>query len=233
MTQAVPTKFNFKARKITDAEGKEIGKTKKQPPLIVSLPQPTVEEIILSLGIEDKTVKETKKVDGKDVEVETVVVDKVKAMILEAVQAIVRDQAKSQLDDVIDALPADSTEVLTAQSIDYDKLSLRYIADLPPAQRGAKAIPEEDWLAFFQDYLQVMVQATGKPEAKIKNHLDLFQKPTRAKQNKEALAVLVDQLDVYATSTQNLEDTGECVDRLRNKFQKWIEEDAKLDLTSL
>jgi len=232
MTQAVSTKFNFKARKIEE-EGKEIGKTKKQPPLTVALPQPTVEEMVAYLQRPDHTVKATKKIEGKDVEVDEVVVDKVKQLIVDAIQEIVRDQAKGQLDELIDSFGADETKVLTAESIDYDKLSLEFIANLPPAQRGARAIPEEDWKAFFQDYMQVMVAATGKPEMKIKNHLDLFQKPTKAKQNKEALAVLVDQLNVYMTATQNLDDTAECVQRLQNKFQKWIDEDAKLDVSAL
>lgn len=232
MTYAVETKFNFKARKIEE-DGKEIGKTKKQPALLVNLPQPTTEEMISYLNRTDQTVKEKRKIDGKEVEVDVVVVDKVKQLIVDAIQEIVRDQAKGQLDDQIDAFGADETKVVTAESIDYDKLSLEYIANLPPAQRGARAIPEDDWKAFFQDYMQVMVAATGKPEAKIKNHLDLFQKPTKAKQNKEALAVLVDQLDVYTTATQSLDDTGECVMRLKSKFQKWIDEDAKLDLSSL
>jgi len=232
MTQAVETKFNFKARKIEE-DGKEIGKTKKQPPLTVALPQPSVEEIIAYLQRPDQVAKEKKKVDGKEVEVDTIVVDKVKQLIIDEIQEIVRSQAKAQLDDLIDSFGADETKTVSAESIDYDKLSLEYIANLPPAQRGARAIPEEDWKAFFQDYMQVMVAATGKPELKIKNHLDLFQKPTKAKQNKEALAVLVDQLNVYTTATQNLEDTAECVQRLQNKFQKWIDEDSKLDVTAL
>ena len=222
MTQAIETKFNFKARKITDAEGKEIGKTKKQPSLIVNLPQPTAEDAIAYLSITD--TKNDK---------EEVVVDKVKQMILEAIQEIVRNQAKSQLDELIDSFGADETQTVSAESIDYDKLSLEYIANLPPAQRGARAIPDEDWEAMYADYLQVMVAATGKPEAKIKNHLDLFKKPTRVKQNKDALSVLIDQLDVYTTASQNIEDTGECTSRLRAKFVKWLEEDKKLDLSSL
>lgn len=222
MTTAIETKFNFKSRKITDAEGKEIGKTKKQPALLVNLPQPTAEDAITYLSV----------VDTKN-EKDEVVVDKVKSMILEAIQEIVRIQAKSQLDEIIDGFGPDETLTVSAESIDYDKLSLEYIANLPPAQRGARAIPDEDWEAFFADYLQVMVAATGKPEAKIKNHLDLFKKPTRVKQNKDALNVLVDQLDVYLGTSANVEETGECASRLRAKFVKWIEEDSKLDLNAL
>lgn len=222
MTKAIETKFNFKARKITDSEGKEIGKTKKQPSLTVALPQPTAEDAIGYLSVTDT-------LDEKG----TVIVDKVKQLILDAIQEIVRTQAKNQLDDLIDSFGTDETLVVSAENIDYDKLSLEYVANLPPAQRGARAIPDEDWEAFFADYLQVMVATTGKPEVKIKNHLDLFKKPTRVKNNKDALNVLVEQLDVYLTASQAVEDTGECASRLRGKFVKWVEEDSKLDLSAL
>lgn len=222
MTASIATKFSFKARKITDSEGKEIGKTKKQPALTVNLPQPTPEDLIAKLSVQDTTNDK-----GEPV------VDKVKQLILEAVQDIVRAQAKGQLDDIIDGFGADETLTVSAENIDYDKLSLDYIANLPPAQRGARAIAEEDWEAFFADYLQVMVAATGKPEQKIKNHLDLFKKPTRVKANKDALGVLVDQIDVYLTASQNVEETAECANRLRGKFAKWIDEEQKLDLNAL
>lgn len=222
MTQSIETKFNFKSRKITDTEGKEIGKTKKQPSLTVGLPQPTAEELIGYLSLQDTTNDKGE-----------VLVDKKKALVLEAIQDMVRAQAKNQLDELIDSFGTDETMTVSAENIDYDKLSLEYIANLPPAQRGARAIPDEDWEAFYADYLQVMVAATGKPEAKIKNHLDLFKKPTRVKNNKDALAVLVEQVDVYLTASPNVDDTAECAGRLRSKFAKWADEDSKLDLTSL
>lgn len=228
MTQAINTKFNFKARKITDSEGKEIGKTKKQPALTVALPIPTDQEIVDALCLPDVEVA-----PKKEGEAPTFEVPKVKQLIRDAIADIVRSQAKSQLDDVIDSFGNDETKTITADSLDFDKLSLQYIAELPPAQRGARAIPDEDWEAFYQDYMQVMVATTGKPEAKIKNHIELFKKPTKAKQNKDALSVLVDQLDVYMTASANIEDTADCAQRLRGKFDKWIKEEDKLDLNAL
>lgn len=228
MTQAIATKFNFKARIIRDDAGKEVGKTKKQNPLNVELPIPTDQEIVDALCLADVEVPAK-----KEGEQPTLEVPKIKQLIRDAVAEIVRAQAKAQLDDVIDSFAADETKTVTASDIDFDKLSLEFIANLPPAQRGAKAIPDEDWEAFYQDYMQVMVVATGKPETKIKTHLDLFKKPTRAKQNKEALAVLVDQLDVYTTASANIEETADCAQRLRGKFDKWIKEDDKLDVSAL
>lgn len=228
MTQALETKFNFKARKITDENGKEIGKTKKQPSLTVSLPVPTVDEIVAALQLPDVEVPPKK--EGEEPTKET---PKVKALLLDAIYDIIRTQAKSQLDDAIDNFGTDESKQISVEYLDYDKLNLQYIADLPPAQRGARAIPEEDWEAFFMDYMQVMVQVTGKPEDKIKNHVELFKKPTRIKQNKDALALLVENLDIYLASSASLDDTGDCASRVRGKFDKWLKEDSKVDLSAL
>jgi len=214
MSQATEIKFNFKSRKITDDAGNEIGRTKKQPSLTVSLPVPTADEIVSYLTSTDESHS------------------KVRAMLVEAVGDLVRVQAKSQLDEVIDGFTSEE-QTIAADALDFDKLSLEYIANLEPAARGSRAISDEDWELLFADYLQVMVQVTGKPEAKIKNHLELFKKPARAKQNKPALAILVDQLDVYMASTASLEDTGEAVSRLHSKFTKWLAEDDKFDASAL
>jgi hypothetical protein len=215
MPQLIPTKFNFKARTIKDENGKEIGKSKKQPALEANLPQPTIEEVVAILMSDDEAHA------------------KVKAYVMDSIYSGVRDQAKAQLDEYIDSMDPNEDKTVTADVLDYDKLDIVYIANLPPAQRGARAIPEEDWEAFFQDYLQVMVSVTGKPEAKIKNHLEHFKKPTRIKQAKEILAVLVEQLDVYMASSSNIEETGECSARVRGKFAKWLEEDTKFDVSAL
>lgn len=228
MTQSLETKFNFKARKIADSEGKELGKTKKQPPLTIQIPVPTDQELVNILALPANEIPPKKEGDQPTYEF-----PKIKQLILDAVYDVVRAQAKQQLDDVIDSFGNDESKTVSAENVDYDKLTLEYIANLPPAQRGARAIPDEDWEAFYQDYMQVMIAATGKPEAKIKNHIELFKKPTKAKQNKDALTVLVDQLDVYLTASSNVEDTGECALRLRGKFDRWTKEDDKLDVNAL
>lgn len=224
MSQTIETKFNFKARKITDENGKELGKAKKQPPLTVSLPVPTREEIATYLVTPDD-------MDG-DKKANTVG-NKVRELLDDVFQGIIRDHAKSQLDEVIESFLLDDSKTIGVDSIDFDKLSLEYIASLPPAQRGARAISEEEFEAFFSDYMQVMVAATGKPEVKIANHIGHFKKPQRLKQQKEALSVLVDQIDVYLASSANVEETGEVANRIRAKFDKWLKEDDKLDLAAL
>lgn len=225
MTKAIDVKFNFKARKITDNAGNEVGKTKKQPALVASLPVPTDEEIVSVLSVADDVDAEGKKLATAG--------NKLRDMYRDAVYQIVRDQAKNQLDEAIDAFGDDTEKTITVDALDFDKLSVEYIANLPPAQRGARGITDEEYEAFFKDYVAVMVAATGKEEKRVMNHVELFKKPIRIKQNKEALNVLVENLDIYLTSSANLEDTGEVAMRIRSKFNKWATEDDKLDLTAL
>ena len=49
-------------------------------------------------------------------------------------------------------------------------------------------------------------------------------KPAKAKANKEVLAVLVDQLQIYMASSANIEETANCASRVVGKFTKWLEE---------
>ena len=85
----------------------------------------------------------------------------------------------------------------------------------------------EEWATFFEDYMPVMVAATGKDEKRIKNQVDLFKKPQKIKANKPILAALVDQLDIYLVYSKALDDTGPCAIRLRDKFARWAAEPEK------
>lgn len=213
MAIAQSFKFNFKSRKIMDEAGNEIGKTKKQDSVTCDLPVPSDQDVVDIL---------TQNPEGKEAD-----------LIRAAIAGIIYNQARGQFDEIIDQFGDDDSKVVSASMLDYDQLTLAYIASIPPARRGAAAISEEDWTAFFEDYLAVMVAATGKTADRIKNHINLFKKPAKAKANKEVLRVLVDQLDIYMANSANLEDTGTCASRVSEKFQKWIaepEKAANLDL---
>jgi hypothetical protein len=205
MPVAKSFKFNFKSRKITDENGKEIGRTKKQPSVECDLPVPSVDEVltIIQEGGPEATLIHT------------------------AISDIIYNAARNQFDEIIEGFGDDDSKEVNASMLAYEQLSLSYIASIPPSSRGATAISDEEWQAFFEDYLAVMVAATGKTEERIKNHINLFKRPQKAKANKEVLQVLVDQLDIYLASSSNLEDTGTCAVRIRDKFSKWINEPEK------
>lgn len=201
MPQAINFKFNFKSRAIKDEAGNTIGRTKKQPSLEAAVPVLGADEIIAALQTPDSAVAK---------------------LISDAVAGIVIDAARSQFDEVIESFGDDDTKEVSASLLDYDRLTLEYIASIPPTQRGGSALTDEEWEAFFGDYLAVMVAATGKTEDRIKNHINLFKKPQKAKANKEVLRVLVDQLEIYMASSANLEETAVCADRITTKFKNWL-----------
>lgn len=196
-------KFNFKTRSIRDEAGNVIGKSKKQPSVECEVPTLSADEIIAYLQTGDS---------------------KEAALIADAVFSILVSAAREQFDEVIESFGEDDTKEVAASMLDYSKLNLEYIASIPPTQRASSALSDEDWEIFFGDYLAVMVAATGKTEDKIKNHINLFKKPAKAKANKEVLQVLVDQLDIYMASSANLEDNASCATRISEKFKKWISE---------
>lgn len=204
-------KFNFKSRAIKDESGKEIGRTKKQPSVEVDLPILSADEIV-----------ELLQAGGKEAE-----------LIVSAAADIIYGAARQQFDEVIESFGDNHEKEVNASMLDYDKLTLGYVASIPASQRGTTALSEEDWTLFFEDYVAVMVAATGKEEARIKNHINIFKKPVKVKANKEVLNVLVDQLDIYLASSANLEDTGTCAARLRAKFAKWMDVEEAVDYSVL
>lgn len=213
MPSAIAQKFNFKSRAIRNEAGVEIGRTKKQASVEVTLPAPTADEVIAHLSQPDSAVAK---------------------LILDACTALIAGQVRSQFDEKIESFGDDDTKVVSVNDLDFGKLSLEYIASIPTSQRGGVSFSDEDFEQFFSDYLPVMHTATGKEEKRLKLHLDYFRKPNTIKANKEALGVLIEQLDIYMASSQNMEDTGEVANFLRNKFAKWLAEPAKaIDLSLL
>ncbi len=207
MAESKVVKFNFKTRSIKDEAGNVIGKSKKQPSVEVAIPMPTAEEISGYL-MSDYHPKES-------------------ALILDAVAGLIINQAREQFDEAIEGFGDDLEKEVSAAMLDFSKLNLEYIASIPPAQRGAVAISDEEWTFFFEDYVPTMVAATGKEEKKIKNHIELFKKPQKIRANKPVLQALIEQLDIYLTSTNALEDTSMCATRIRDKFQRWYDEPEK------
>jgi len=205
MPVAQTYKFTFKSRRITDENGNEIGRTKKQPSLTVDLPVPSTDEVISML-----------QAGGAEA-----------VLLMTQIGDTIYQAARGQFDEIIEQFGDDDSKEVTADMLNYDQLSISYLANLPPSSRGVQAISDEEWQAFFEDYLAVMVAATGKTEDRIKNHINLFKRPQKAKANKEVLKVLVDQLDIYLASSGNLEDTGTCAVRIRDRFNKWISEPEK------
>ena len=155
-------KFTFKSRKLKDEQGREVGEAFKPEPVIASIPVPTAALLIQYLQQPDPVKSE----DGKAVE--ATVAQKVKQLILDTIHGLIKDQGKDQLDSVLEEMDLRNPRPLALTDLDFDKLSLEVIALIEPARRGAVALSDDDYNSFFEDYTQVMSQAAGLEEKKIK-----------------------------------------------------------------
>jgi hypothetical protein len=96
-------KFNFKARTLKDADGKEIEKLPKQPSLEVTIPVPNADTVVSILSGPDEFTE-----TGPDDSIITRP-NLLKQMVLEAIHDIVFAQAKQQFDAAIESFGADKT----------------------------------------------------------------------------------------------------------------------------
>lgn len=226
-TTGVKKKFNFKQRTVKDESGKEVEKLPKQPSVEAMIPVPTAAAIIAIMQQPD-----TLTVIGGDGQPKEVA-NTQKQLVLDYVNQIIFDQAKSQLDAVIDSFGSDKTKQVSVSDLDYDKLSLEYIASIPPARRGAVAISDEDWKDFFTDYANVMTQGAGKTKNQIENHIKILEKVRNFRAKKDLLSVMRDQLNLYAQLAANLEDFTAQYQRLQDQIGRFIEEEDKIDISAL
>lgn len=212
MAQVIENKFNFKGRVIKDENGNELGRAKKQDSVTAQLSIPDAGEVVDLI----------------------VAGGAVATLILAAVKDVIVAAARDQFDEIIESFGLDDSKQVSADMLDHSKLTLEYVASIPPSSRGSSALSDDDWAQFFADYKSVMLAATGKEEKKIDAHINYFKKPQLIKNNKPVLGLLIDQLDLYAASTANIEDNAAAYERVKGKFQKWKDEPEKVaDLNAL
>src|SRR5690606_26570336 len=125
-------------------------------------------------------------------------------LIMSTIGDIIYQAARGQFDEIIESFGDDESKEVAASMLNFDQLSLTYIANLPPSSRGVQAISEADWHALFDDYLGVMVAAAGKAEDRITHLVNPFKPPQKANANKEVLQVLSDEVDIYLAISGHL-----------------------------
>lgn len=225
----VSTKFNFKTRVVLDANDKPVLNEKgekigvKQPSLQVLLPVPTADklaEILLQ-----PAVLQVPNADGSALIEKP---NKVRQLIIDAVMGEIKMAAKSQFDDAIESFGSDTSKTLTPAHLDYDKLTLDYIASIEASGRASVAISDDEWKEFGTDYINTMLVITGKAKEKLVNTVEVFYKPTKVRGRKDLCALFLDQLAVYASATEKLEDFSAQIQYLTNRFKKFLDEEDKL-----
>lgn len=166
---------------------KDTGIETVRHPVQLAIPYPSVQGVIKIL-----------ETGGKQLE-----------LLMEAVETVINDAAR-------DLLYEDTS--LNAATFPVEKLSWEYIANLPKAQRKGGGILKEVWEGFVQDYVEVMPAAADKTIAQVTAAAKLLQnKLVQVKTNKPVLELLVEQLTIYMSASENASDYAECVEFLVNK----------------
>lgn len=202
--------FHFRREKVKDDSGNEIGEVYKHPSVKIPLPLVTKEEVA---GI---MTDDTKSAEQK--------------FILD----LIGDAYYGQARDQINAWREDNPKgTVSADIIDYSKLSITALANMPASERGSK-VSDEDMAAFLADYVAIMPGASNKDANKIKAQANILEKGLRTvRTDKKVLGVMSDLLSLWAASTANLEEHQQVYEMLTNRIKKWVSAEPKNVIDSI
>lgn len=203
-TEPKEATYHFKKEKIRDADGKVIGEGKKLPSVKVNIPVPSAEGIL-----------DIVQAGGKELE-----------LLQDALFDVVYNQGRTIINAIRDKAP--DTEIKPEQ-LDQAQLVWSIIANIPKAARRGLGISEEDWDDFAADYRAIMPNVTGKDKDRIEKHIQIFKKKlTPVRNDKKALGVLSDMLQLWAANTAAMEDNQEVYEYLKNRSETLMQEEEKV-----
>lgn len=208
--------FHFRKEKVRDEAGNEIAdEVFKHPSVKIPMPIVTREEMLAIFSAPSTG-------EGN------------RASEQSFILSLVDDALYSQARDQINQFREDNPKAtVTANVIDYSKLSVNALANMPASERGNK-LDEEDMKAFIVDYVSVMPQASGKDANKIKAQANILDKGLRTvKTDKKVLAVMKDLLTLWAANTPNLDEHQKVYDALNGRIDKWVKAEPKNVLQSI
>lgn len=242
-TQTV--RFGFKSTKkrdalnniVLDKEGKEI--VIPAPPAIdLQLPQFNSVDDFLEIAATSE-----KDENGKEKSKQVL-------LVFEALNAIINEQAKNQLEEAKaegkDMWPTYQTtkdtegkEVKTLVKeadlswLNLDKLSWAAIAALPPKTRGISGIPEETWKAFADDYIEV-IQHHGKSEEQAKMGASHFlNKFAKIRGSKKMVSIMLNNLQIWSANTEKGVELMPVYENLISKANLLMQEDEDAIVASV
>lgn len=136
---------------------------------------------------------------------------------------LISDSLFSTVYEVAVSLAKENTS-LTSANFPMNELDWEAIANAPEAERKSRGISKEEWADFAEDYLASMPQITGKDEERIKRAVAMFiNKFGPIKSDKKSVAVLRDQLVVYAEQAPQASNYFKVVEFLLKKADALIE----------
>lgn len=172
---------------------KDTGLETVRKPLELAIPFPSVEGIVDILSSEDP----------KELE-----------LLMDAVEGVITQAAR-------DIISEDYN--VNASNFPWDKITWKYIANLPKAQRRGGGIPKETWEEFAEDYIAVMPAITGKSVDQVTNAAKIFlNRLANVKTNEPVLNLLVEQLAVYADNSKRAEEFTEVIQFLLEKAETFL-----------
>lgn len=203
--------FHFRKEKVKDEEGKEI-EVFKLPSAKIPLPIPTREQV-REIFNDDTRTSEQK-------------------FVLDLIDDAFYAQARDQINEFRENNPG-KDKLVTADVIDYSKLTINALANMPASERGNK-VSDEDMAEFIKDYVAIMPQASGKDANKVKAQAGILEKGLRTvKTDKKVLGVMQNLLTVWAASSEALEEHQQVYDMLSNRIKKWLSAEPKNVLESI
>jgi hypothetical protein len=216
-----PTKYHFKKD--------EVGE--KRPTVDLLIPVPTMEGFITAMQDETRAKVKVKNEKGEEVEVDDKLTngEKVQNLVLELLTDLVATHGRLQVTD-------EKNPVNKQEELDLNKLTLAFIANIPPSERRGGGISKETWADFFKDYVEVMLEKTGKKKEQVENAAKLLVSRLQpVKTQKKILAFLKDQLNLWFSSTtpDSQEEFAEVQEFLTGKIEEFMKRDEAELLANL
>ena len=196
----VETSLNFRTVKTKDEAG-EVVETKRES-IKLHIPVPSYEDIIAL--IEAGTAEDAGEVAKNNLQ-------------------LLNDSLFNTVYEIAVSLAKENTS-LTSANFPMDELDWEKIANAPEAERKSRGISKEEWADFAEDYLSSMPAITNKDEERVKRAVAMFiNKFGPIKSDKKSVAVLRDQLVVYAEQAPNASNYFKVIEFLLKKADALIE----------
>lgn len=207
---------HFRKEKVKDeATGQEIGEGYKHPSIAIALPLPSKEELLAIFSAPSEG-------EGSKAAEQKYVID----LIKDAYYV----QAREQINDWREQNPKDE---VSTNILDYNKISITALANMPASERGNK-IDEEAMKDFLADYIAIMPAASGKDASKVKAQAGLLEKQLRTvRTDKKVLTVMDGLLAIWANATTAMDENQQVYEFLTNRIKRWLTAEPKNVLESI
>jgi hypothetical protein len=196
----IETSINFRTVKTKEEDG-SVTETKRDS-IKLHIPVPSVSDILEM--IDAANAPDASEVAKNNLQ-----------LLQDALFAVIYEQAVSLAKENVS---------LTGANFPFEELDWEKIANQPEAERKSRGISKDEWADFADDYLASMPALTGKTEDRVKRAAAVFLlKFAPIKSDKKSIAVLRDQLVVYAEQAPQAANYYKVIEFLLKKADALIE----------